>query len=398
MKFSSLSNCRDQARKARHDLAGAFKLIAYASALGSKYEDVDETIHRYCRLSQSTSVVQSLVKLHSVLPFSSGGPQLESSSIRDDQDAEELASINTPDGINHLALAMTPEGSRWLSDCSPNATAEFMIQKQGQLATLFWNSLLEQFRKIQSQDNEPAFRNLEAALRRSVTRLTNPSLRVAVVGVVKAGKSTFINSIIGQAILPAATQAATAWPCRIRHERDHMMPVLTCNPEPFNKALSAIRAAGISPSKLGKSAHTQAPPKGSGPPSKLEKWKDIWLNLPRYVQENTKLYQGGWVLKSTASGVDEIRGLLADINDTYRLCMRFGIPFDEMQSSNSWPVIHVHFKSLPDDENVQFEFIDVPGTEESMSKESFLHTVGKAIAQSDAVVAVVNGLQLETEH
>jgi hypothetical protein len=31
-------------------------------------------------------------------------------------------------------------------------------------------------------------------------------------------------------------------------------------------------------------------------------------------------------------------------------------------------------------------------------QQSFLHTVGKAIAQSDAVVAVVNGLQLELDH
>ncbi|CAG8728518.1 16156_t:CDS:2, partial [Acaulospora colombiana] len=355
MKFTSLSSCRDQARQARHDLAGAFKLTAYASALGSKYEDVDEMIHKYCRSSQSTSVVQSLVKLHNVLPFSSGGPQFEPSLIKNEQDADQIASANTSDGVNHLALAMTPEGNRWLSDCSPNATAEFMIQKQGQLATLFWTSLLEQARKVQSQDNEPAFRNLEAALRRSVTRLTNPSLRVAVVGVVKAGKSTFINSIIGQAILPAATQAATAWPCRIRHERGRMTPVLTCNPEPFNKALSAIREAGISPSKLAKCTDTQGPPKENGPAAKLEEWKEIWLNLPRYVQENTKLYEGGWVLKSTASGVDEIGSLLADINDIYRLCVRFGILFNEMQASNSWPVIHVHFKSLPDEENVQFE-------------------------------------------
>jgi hypothetical protein len=187
IKISSLSSSRDQARKSRHELAGAFKFVAYALALGPKYEEVNQMIHKYCFVRAASSAVQSLVQLHSVLPFSSGGPQLESSSIIDEKDANRIASINTSDGINHLTLAMIPEGNRWLSDCSSGLTTESTIENQGKLATIFWTSLVEQARKIQNQDNEPAFRNFEATLRRSVTRLTNPSLRVAVIGVVKAG-------------------------------------------------------------------------------------------------------------------------------------------------------------------------------------------------------------------
>jgi hypothetical protein len=135
-----------------------------------------------------------------------------------------------------------------------------------------------------------------------------------------------------------------------------MIPVLTCNPKPFNDALSAIRAAGISPLKLGKSPDAETSPNGNGSDTKLEQMKKTWLDLPRYVKENMKLYEDGWSLQSTASGVNEIETLLADINDIYRLCSRFpDIPFNEVQASNSWPVIGVHFKSLPNEENVQFE-------------------------------------------
>jgi hypothetical protein len=155
-------------------------------------------------------------------------------------------------------------------------------------------------------------------------------------------------------------QAATAWPCRIRHKRGCPEPSLSCNPEPFEQALSTIRAANIVPrdvlrqwtSAAGYSTHSSSA-QAQGVPDTAEDLR--WTDLPRSTQENRKLYSDGWTLTSTASGVGPIHEMLADINDIYRLCRRFNLLFDDAKAASSWPVIEVEFRSLPDDENVVFE-------------------------------------------
>ena len=54
-------------------------------------------------------------------------------------------------------------------------------------------------------------------LKEEITKLKNNEFSVAVVGTMSAGKSTFINSIVGKEILPHRNEGMTIIPTKIIH-------------------------------------------------------------------------------------------------------------------------------------------------------------------------------------
>ena len=109
------------------------------------------------------------------------------------------------------------------------------------------------------QELERAVEELERALRDAIMRSRNQHLMIAFCGMVKAGKSSFLNALIGRSILPSdgepvnsrtlhtilsttAELPSTAWPCRIRHDEWQTVPELQFQAEPFLTALKRLQA------------------------------------------------------------------------------------------------------------------------------------------------------------
>ncbi|MCV6022920.1 dynamin family protein, partial [Escherichia coli] len=63
-------------------------------------------------------------------------------------------------------------------------------------------------------------------LKNEQNKLANNEMVIAVVGTMKAGKSTTINAIAGTEVLPYRNRPMTALPTLIRHTKGLLKPVL----------------------------------------------------------------------------------------------------------------------------------------------------------------------------
>ncbi|PVF97107.1 hypothetical protein CPB86DRAFT_465127 [Serendipita vermifera] len=313
-------------------------------------------------------LIDKLHRLHRKYPFSIGGPLLDDSNLL--TLVPSFDKLNVDVGIHWLKAASSQEGQRWVY----KGSQEGKDRRQAGLMEIFWTTALEQVRQIPGRNGHPNSRRFELMLRSRMCQSDASLVTVAVLGLVNSGKSTFINSLIGQPILPSGIEVTTTWPCLIRHKKKCKKPVMTCFVEPFIAALQEIRKRGIGPQLENPSHRNQ--------------------DLPRTTKENLKLYHKEWCPSPEAAGLDAVRELLADINDIRRLCSRFELDFDEQAAT--WPEITVEFSSLPDSLGMTCQFIDVPGIADDAGQSSSLQVISRIITQSDAIIPVMDGVESET--
>ncbi len=68
---------------------------------------------------------------------------------------------------------------------------------------------------LDSENNEHKYRKFQQEIITAVTNVKELKLRMAIVAPMKAGKSTIINAIVGQEILPSRNAAMTTLPTEI---------------------------------------------------------------------------------------------------------------------------------------------------------------------------------------
>jgi len=274
------------------------------------------------------------------------------------------------------------------------------------LFELLWSGTVEQLKRdspYSSDDPErPEFERavdeLEKALQEAIVRskrqrsaIASKRQRVAIAfcGMVKAGKSLFLNALMGRAILPSdgestnfrtphsilriiAELPSTAWPCRIRHVEGQTVPELQFQAEPFVIALRKLQDH-----QYGRKMQTYQPPPEdmfealiSGAPSEpseeevlLRTIHSQWIDLHAATRDNLlKFETPGFKLPPMATGEQNVKSLvscmsfwtalfstewyfqLGQLNDIVRLCQRFDLKFD--MSEVDWPLLTVEFNSL----------------------------------------------------
>jgi len=106
---------------------------------------------------------------------------------------------------------------------------------------------------------ERAVKELEKVLQDGIVRSKQQHFSIAFCGMVKAGKSVFLNALMGKSILPSDGESvdsrtpypilsitaglpSTAWPCRIRHVEGRVVPELQFQAKPFLSALKKLQA------------------------------------------------------------------------------------------------------------------------------------------------------------
>ena len=83
-------------------------------------------------------------------------------------------------------------------------------------------------------------------LQAEIMKIERMELILAVVGTMKAGKSTTINAIVGAEVLPARNRPMTALPTLIRHTPGVTTPLLRIgNREPLDRLVASLRGQGI---------------------------------------------------------------------------------------------------------------------------------------------------------
>lgn len=228
-------------------------------------------------------------------------------------------------------------------------------------------------------------------LKRQIEALSSDKVKVqalestiAVIGTMKAGKSTTINALIGEDVLPHRVTAMTTLPTLIRHKPGQKEPVLKLHKlEVFKKLVDEVKA------KVGAFEGQEADQ------SKVNEALTTVKNRSADIREEYV-------------GKDEIHQALFLINDTLRLAghesfaVELGTYLQHFTEITSLPTVEVEFRCLADKplgaNPGSLALLDTPGPNEAGQHAVLKHILSEQIEKNASMVLLVmNYTQLNTE-
>ncbi|HDX7371681.1 TPA: dynamin family protein [Escherichia coli] len=228
-------------------------------------------------------------------------------------------------------------------------------------------------------DKQKALKRIEE-LEGEQIKTARREMVLAVVGTMKAGKSTTINAIVGQEILPNRNRPMTSVPTLIRHVPGKTEPVLHLEHiQPVRNLLITLQE------KL-------ATPAGQQVAQTLQQTGDT-SELLDILADND------W-LKNEYHGEEEIFTGLASLNDLVRLAAAMGteFPFDEYAEVQKLPVIEVEFSHLVGMDECQgtLTLLDTPGPNEAGQPQMEV-MMRDQLQKASAVLAVMDYTQMNSK-
>lgn len=228
-------------------------------------------------------------------------------------------------------------------------------------------------------DKQKALKRIEE-LEGEQIKTARREMVLAVVGTMKAGKSTTINAIVGQEILPNRNRPMTSVPTLIRHVLGKTEPVLHLEHiQPVRNLLITLQE------KL-------ATPAGQQVAQTLQQTGDTRELLDILTDD-------GW-LKNEYHGEEEIFTGLASLNDLVRLAaaMETEFPFDEYAEVQKLPVIDVEFSHLVGMDACQgtLTLLDTPGPNEAGQPQMEV-MMRDQLQKASAVLAVMDYTQMNSK-
>ncbi len=213
------------------------------------------------------------------------------------------------------------------------------------------------------------------------SKLERLELVLAVVGTMKAGKSTTINAIVGTEVLPNRNRPMTALPTLIEHTPGQIVPVLEfSNRQPIESLLSQLHDV----LETDKAASIAAG---------LEDDKDMAALLLRV--------RGRQPFQASYEGAEEIFGFLKSLNDLVRLCAELDVPFpfesyDEVHEIPCIKVEFAHLRNAASQAQGRLTLLDTPGPNES-GQPHLRKMLKEQLSKASAVLAVLDYTQLKSE-
>ncbi|ENC7928941.1 dynamin family protein, partial [Escherichia coli] len=228
-------------------------------------------------------------------------------------------------------------------------------------------------------DKQKALKRIEE-LEGEQIKTARREMVLAVVGTMKAGKSTTINAIVGQEILPNRNRPMTSVPTLIRHVPGKTEPVLHLEHiQPVRNLLSTLQQKLDTPA-------------GQQVAQTLQQTGDTCELLDILAND-------GW-LKNEYHGEDEIFTGLASLNDLVRLAAAMGseFPFDEYAEVQKLPVIDVEFSHLVGMDACQgtLTLLDTPGPNEAGQPQMEV-MMRDQLQKASAVLAVMDYTQMNSK-
>ncbi|MEW5271312.1 dynamin family protein [Escherichia coli] len=228
-------------------------------------------------------------------------------------------------------------------------------------------------------DKQKALKRIEE-LEGEQIKTARREMVLAVVGTMKAGKSTTINAIVVQEILPNRNRPMTSVPTLIRHVPGKTEPVLHLEHiQPVRNLLITLQE------KL-------ATPAGQQVAQTLQQTGDTRELLDILTDD-------GW-LKNEYHGEEEIFTGLASLNDLVRLAAAMGseFPFDEYAEVQKLPVIDVEFSHLVGMDECQgtLTLLDTPGPNEAGQPQMEV-MMRDQLQKASAVLAVMDYTQMNSK-
>jgi len=208
---------------------------------------------------------------------------------------------------------------------------------------------------------------------------------IAVVGTMKAGKSTTINAIVGHEVLPNRNYPMTALPTVVTHVKGKTIPTLNfVNKKPILKLSQEIAK------KINKMTAEEAQS------INFFHYKDTESIL------NTLKLKGQLTLDSLYEGQEAIFHFLKTLNDIMRLAKELDLepPYEAYRFIDDLPTIEVEFQHLnqnEEQEHGKLSIIDTPGPNEFGQSEKLKAIFKEQLQKASAVLLVVDYTQMNSE-
>ena len=244
---------------------------------------------------------------------------------------------------------------------------------------------------VQQHDlNSDAIAKWNEILKSELHKVERLEASFVVVGTMKAGKSTMINTITGMELLPNRNQPMTSLPTVVRHCPGKNDPELFfSDPQPMNELVIQLRDILLDMQRGGSVSHLSFCVTKDGK-ELVQKIMDGSLSS---FKENYK-------------GRLEIFDFLKNINDIWRLCLANEIGLDigaclrQYDDIQKFPTIEVEFAHMNSQEyglrGGCFALIDMPGSNEA--GQNFLKEIMREqLEKASAVIAVLDYTQLNAE-
>jgi len=219
----------------------------------------------------------------------------------------------------------------------------------------------------------------QAMLQNELRKINQHEMVLAIVGTMKAGKSTTINAIVGPEVLPNRNRPMTALPTLIRHTPGQREPVLH-----FPHVMPIETLMGELQQKLktiDREALTQR------------------LEIDRDMDDLLTRIACGGTFEKHYLGAQPIFHCLKSLNDLVRLStvLEVPFPFKAYAAIEHVPVIEVEFIHLAGMEKGygQLTLLDTPGPNEA-GQPHLQKMLQEQLAQASAVLAVMDYTQLKS--
>lgn len=219
----------------------------------------------------------------------------------------------------------------------------------------------------------------QATLNNELRKISRLEMVLAIVGTMKAGKSTTINAIVGTEVLPNRNRPMTALPTLIRHTPGQKEPVLHfSHVAPIDALMKTLQE---SMHACDRQNLTQV----------LEIDKDMNGLMQRIER--------GEAFERHYLGAQPIFHCLKSLNDLVRLSKALDVdfPFSAYAAIEHIPVIEVEFVHLAGLENYpgQLTLLDTPGPNEA-GQPHLQKMLNEQLARASAVLAVMDYTQLKS--
>ena len=219
----------------------------------------------------------------------------------------------------------------------------------------------------------------QAMLQNELRKVTQNEMVLAIVGTMKAGKSTTINAIIGTEVLPNRNRPMTALPTLIRHTPGQREPVLHF---PYVQPIEALM--GELEAKL------KATPRD---------FLAQQLEIDRDMDDLLTRIASGGTFEKHYLGAQPIFHCLKSLNDLVRLSkvLDVAFPFKAYAAIEHVPVIEVEFIHLAGlgKGHGQLTLLDTPGPNEA-GQPHLKKMLQEQLAQASAVLAIMDYTQLKS--
>ena len=223
---------------------------------------------------------------------------------------------------------------------------------------------------------------MKSVLQGEYIKLEKFEVVLAVVGTMKAGKSTTINAIVGREILPNRNRPMTSLPTLIAHVKGQKEPILTCDVSAINEYIAKLRTLNLMQ---------------YAEDERVSSYQEI-LELIQKIQEDYKF-------KEIYKGEESIFSFLAHLNDLVRLSRiiiedypEYGFPFSAYKEINALPRIEVEFTELAQQEEHlgNLVLLDTPGPNEANLPE-LKEIFAQQLKRSSTVMVVMDYTQLKSQ-